>query len=173
MSNIDTKNIQTIIQNYYRNELNSDEYIRHNTYLPGNSMLYRPSENQLLINYLLGNKESNKIKHINPNRKIVDATDIDWTGYKITFDGIEYSPTSTFEMLDLIFRLLTILFDKHKKDVLDVEWNDAGEHRSDENKLNWGNGQGEWPDGEQILDENSSLKYWEINENTKSDNTES
>lgn len=101
-----------------------------------NSMITsRPSKERLLHNYLLGNKEVNKQKRLDPSLNIIDADDIDWSGYEITLYGRAFKISSTFDLLELIFRLINDLYTKHGDS--SIAWNDMGENRAFENVLNW------------------------------------
>lgn len=93
------------------------------------------TESDVLNNYLLGEKHLNKLKRIDPNQKIIDAYDIDWDGYEINFKGITFKPKTTYELLDLIFRILNHLYRLHGDE--DVVWNDNGTARSIDNYINW------------------------------------
>lgn len=87
--------------------------------------------------YDLSEKHVNKLKRSNPNQKIIDAYDIDWTGFMINIGGNEYRPKTTFEVLDIIFRLLKFLYGANGSEY--VVWNDAGDLRTSDNRLNWFN----------------------------------
>lgn len=91
--------------------------------------------NDVLNDYLLGSHNLSKLKHIEPNQKIIDSYDIDWSGYQITIQGKTFRPRTTFEMLDLIFRLIKNIYDINGSE--DVEWNDTGKMRISDNNLNW------------------------------------
>ena len=168
MSTIDLltlKNLISILKtNETAEEINGEltEYGKHKLYMPFTQPMLSnvPQENQILQNYLLGNKEVNKIKRLDPTKKVVDAFDIDWSGYEINFKGNVFKPTTTFELLDLIFRILTFLYDIHGSP--EVVWNDAGAARTEEHKLEWGDGKFIVdPDNSNvILDSKSSNNYW-------------
>ena len=87
--------------------------------------------------YDLSEKHVNKLKRSNPNQKIIDAYDIDWTGFIINIGGNEYRPRTTFEVLDIIFRMLKFLYGINGSEF--ILWNDAGDLRTDDNRLNWFN----------------------------------
>lgn len=125
-----------------------------------------PNTDTMLLNYMLSSKFSNKLKREDPSKKIIDAADIDWTGYEMSFNGVRYAPTTTTELLDLIFRLFQYLFSLHGSE--DVVWNDNGNARNDiTNKLNWGDNRYRkiveinGVEYSFISDESSSTKYWE------------
>lgn len=103
--------------------------------------------------YDLSEKHVNKLKRSNPNQKIIDAYDIDWTGFMINIGGNEYRPKTTFEVLDIIFRMLKYLYGINGSEY--VVWNDAGERRTDDNRLNWFNtDKSENPDKNDLIDNN-------------------
>ena len=168
MSTIDLLTLKNLISalktNETAEEINGEltEYGKHTLYMPFTQPMLSnvPQENQILQNYLLGNKEVNKIKRLDPTKKVVDAFDIDWTGYEINFKGNVFKPTTTFELLDLIFRILTFLYDIHGSP--EVVWNDAGAARAEEHKLEWGRGEfrDDPNDSDAILDSRSSNNYW-------------
>ena len=170
MSTIDLLTLKNLLSTLKTNEtaeeINGEltEYGKHTLYMPFTQPMLSnvPQENQILQNYLLGNKEVNKIKRLDPTKKVVDAFDIDWSGYEINFKGNVFKPTTTFELLDLIFRILTFLYDIHGSP--EVVWNDAGAARTEEHKLEWGDGKFIVdPDNSNvILDSNSSNNYWGV-----------
>ena len=176
MSTIDTTIIHDLLTTIVNKELNKfdennnyTEYGKHDLLLPVSQSILssRPGADQLTNNYLLSNKEVNKIKRLDPSKKIIDAFDIDWSGYSVIFNGETYSPTTTFELLDLIFRILTYLYDLHGNP--DVVWNDAGEARHYSNTLDWANKAVTivTPDNRnEYFDSNSSTKSWEGDEDT-------
>lgn len=168
MSTIDLLTLKNLLSTLKTNEtaeeINGEltEYGKHTLYMPFTQPMLSnvPQENQLLQNYLLGNKEVNKIKRLDPTKKVVDAFDIDWTGYEINFKGNVFKPRTTFELLDLIFRILTFLYDMHGSP--ELIWNDSGAARAEEHKLDWGRGEirDDPNDSDAILDDFSSNNYW-------------
>lgn len=169
MSTIDLLTLKNLLSTLKINETAEEidgeltEYGKHKLYMPFTQPMLSnvPQENQLLQNYLLGNKEVNKIKRLDPTKKIIDAFDIDWTGYEVNFKGNVFRPTTTFELLDLIFRILTFLYDMHGSP--EVVWNDAGAARAEEHKLEWGRGEfreDEPNNSNAVLDSYSSNNYW-------------
>lgn len=164
MSTIDLLTLKNLLSTLKTNEtaeeINGEltEYGKHKLYMPFTQPMLSnvPQEDQLLQNYLLGNKEVNKIKRLDPTKKVIDAFDIDWTGYEVNFKGNVFRPTTTFELLDLIFRILTFLYDMHGSP--EVVWNDAGAARAEEHKLDWG--RGDFIEDGAVLDSFSSNNYW-------------
>lgn len=92
-------------------------------------------EHKMLVEYLLGNKEINKIKRLDPSQKIIDATDIDWNGFTFNFRGHEYTFSNTFEVFNLLFSTLQYIINLHGSE--DLVWNDAGKVRTLDNDLYW------------------------------------
>lgn len=117
----------------------SKELLNH-TQITSTTMLYGDTvghfnKHKILDSYNLGNKVFGKIKRIDPSLKVIDAYDIDWSGYNIYYKGTSFAPKTTFELLDLIFRFISDLY-KHTGD--DVEWQNIGENRNEtEYALNW------------------------------------
>ena len=125
---------EELINNIISNELKSDELTLHEKIGP--SILNQTlTSNDILTKYLLSSHLLTKLKHTEPNQKVIDAYDIDWDGYKVSIRGEQFKPKTTFEMLDLIFRLISQLYDFHGSDY--VAWNDAGFIRTDDNQLYW------------------------------------
>lgn len=139
---IDSKIIQNILDKggfswdskEYSPELKLHESIAgsHGTEIVRQSL----DSNDVLMRYMLGAHHLNKIKRTDPNQKIIDAYDIDWSGYGVTINGKHYQPKTTFELLDLIFRLIQYLFSLNGDE--DLVWNDTGAHRLEENRMYWG-----------------------------------
>ena len=158
--------ISNIIENVIRQERNSDEMRSHDI-INSTSLMHLLDEQDykkvLVNNYFLGNKEVHKVKRLEPSKKIIDADDINWDGFKIQFGGKTYKPHTTIELLDLIFRLFQRVFDSLGAD--DVVWNDAGANRDDNRyRLNWGdpvNIEIDDNGNEIYFDINSSMKEWE------------
>jgi hypothetical protein len=126
--------------------------------LAANMIAYQPNVKRLLHNYFLGNKEVNKLKRLDPSLNIIDADDIDWSGYGITFNGRTFNISSTYDLLDLIFRLIADLYTKHG--VTYLAWNDMGDNRSYDNLLDWGIGGIIDNDTHTIYDKDSSNTEW-------------
>ena len=101
----------------------------------GDMFQWVPDISELCKRYELGSKQINKLKRLDPNKKIIDAFDIDWYGYNIYFNGITYKPSTTTELLELIFGLLGKLYNIYSD--FDIIWNDTGKNRIKENTLNW------------------------------------
>lgn len=158
MGQINTEILRDILSKKYSNADNLSAILNKEGF--SESMITnRPNEDFLLHNYLLGNKEVNKQKRLDPSLNIIDADDIDWTGYEITFYGKTFKISSTFDLLELIFRLINDLYAKHGSN--EIAWNDKGENRSFENVLNWGNGKLIDPTTQTNYDDNSSTILWE------------
>lgn len=158
--------ISNIIRNVIFQERNSDEMKSHDR-INSTSLMHLLDEKDykdvLVNNYFLGNKEVHKVKRLEPSKKIIDADDINWDGFKIQFGGKTFEPHTTIELLDLIFRLFQRVFDSLGAD--DVVWNDAGANRDDNRyRLNWGdpvNIEIDDNGNEIYFDINSSMKEWE------------
>lgn len=98
-------------------------------------------------NFILGSKVFSKLKRTDPSKKIIDAYDIDWSGYKVnvfnrnneyTGEDFIFRPQNTYELLDLIFRMLQFLYEKYKIfGEENVMWNDTGLQRSYKHRLFW------------------------------------
>lgn len=101
----------------------------------GDMFQWVPDISELSKRYELGSKQINKLKRLDPNKKIIDAFDIDWYGYNIYFNGTTYKPNTTTELLELIFGLLGKLYNIYSD--FDIIWNDTGKNRIKENTLNW------------------------------------
>lgn len=101
----------------------------------GDMFQWVPDISELSKRYELGSKQINKLKRLDPNKKIIDAFDIDWYGYNIYFNGTTYKPSTTTELLELIFGLLGKLYNIYSD--FDIIWNDTGKNRIKENTLNW------------------------------------
>ena len=158
---------EELINNIISNELNSDELTLHEKIGP--SILNQTlTSNDILTRYLLSSHLLTKLKHTEPNQKVIDAYDIDWNGYKVSIRGEQFKPKTTFEMLDLIFRLISQLYDFHGSDY--VVWNDAGFIRTDDNQLYWyaGTNTDHETNYEEISNiySNDNVKWNNDNENT-------
>lgn len=135
MSKINNSDINDAFNSIHDAEANILKIKEHEYIYPTSLLTSRPDTNQLIKNYFLGNKEVNKIKNLDPYRKIIDATDIDWTGFNVSFEDKIFTPQTTFELLDIIFRLINGLYSLHGD--VDVVWNDNGERRTSNNTLDW------------------------------------
>lgn len=114
----------------------SQEIANHDSFLHSIGIVSNTlNEKDVLQRYEQGSKEVNKLKRVDPNKPIIDAYDIDWSMYSINFNGHIYTPKTTFELLDLIFRLINRLYNIN--DAEDIIWNDDGDDRTDEHILNW------------------------------------
>lgn len=158
---------EELINNIISNELKSDELTLHEKIGP--SILNQTlTSNDILTKYLLSSHLLTKLKHTEPNQKVIDAYDIDWDGYKVSIRGEQFKPKTTFEMLDLIFRLISQLYDFHGSDY--VAWNDAGFIRTDDNQLYWyaGSNSNHEENYEEISNiySNDNVKWNNDNENT-------
>ena len=156
-----------LIEKIISNELKSDELTLHEKIGP--SILNQTLDsNDILTRYLLSSHLLTKLKHTEPNQKVIDAYDIDWNGYKVSIRGEQFKPKTTFEMLDLIFRLISQLYDFHGSDY--VAWNDAGFIRTDDNQLYWyaGTNTDHETNYEEISNiySNDNVKWNNDNENT-------
>lgn len=156
-----------LIDKIISNELKSDELTLHEKIGP--SILNQTlTSNDILTRYLLSSHLLTKLKHTEPNQKVIDAYDIDWNGYKVSIRGEQFKPKTTFEMLDLIFRLISQLYDFHGSDY--VAWNDAGFIRTDDNQLYWyaGTNTDHETNYEEISNiySNDNVKWNNDNENT-------
>lgn len=155
-----------LIDKIISNELKSDELTLHEKIGP--SILNQTlTSNDILTKYLLSSHLLTKLKHTEPNQKVIDAYDIDWDGYKVSIRGEQFKPKTTFEMLDLIFRLISQLYNFHGSDY--VAWNDAGFIRTDDNQLYWyagsnGNHEGNYEEISNIYS-NDNVVWNDDNEN--------
>lgn len=132
---VDIDLINNIIKNEgFSNKYGSDELDAHRKIGP--SILKQTlTPDNVLVNYLLSSHLLTKLKHSEPNQKIIDSYDIDWDGYEVSIRGEKFKPKTTFEMLDLIFSLIKQLYSFHGADY--VAWNDDGFIRTDSNQLYW------------------------------------
>ena len=120
----------------YHNEKSPEIQIINNEFRQSGDMFqWVPDISELSKRYELGSKQINKLKRLDPNKKIIDAFDIDWYGYNIYFNGTTYKPSTTTELLELIFGLLGKLYNIYSD--FDIIWNDTGKNRIKENTLNW------------------------------------
>lgn len=126
---------EELINNIIKNELGSPELKLHRDNIGPSILKQTLDSNDILTKYLLSSHLLTKLKHAEPNQKVIDAYDIDWDGYKVSIRGQEFKPKTTFEMLDLIFSLISQLYYFHGSDY--VAWNDAGFIRTDNNQLYW------------------------------------
>ena len=126
---------EELINNIIKNELGSPELESHRKNIGPSILKQTLDSDDILTKYLLSSHLLTKLKHAEPNQKVIDAYDIDWDGYKVSIRGQEFKPKTTFEMLDLIFSLISQLYDYHGSDY--VAWNDAGFIRTDNNQLYW------------------------------------
>lgn len=145
-------------QNSYSEELELHKNLTSNTVVTNDLSI-----KDIVTRYLLGSHELNKLKRVDPNQKIIDAYDIDWEGYNVEFNGVTYSPKTTFEVLDLIFRILKYLYDLHGDS--DVVWNDNGITRTEDHRLYWYNGNPDDHNNPEVIDE-FTVKEWCVNYNT-------
>lgn len=98
-------------------------------------------------NFIMGSKVFSKLKRMDPSKKIIDAYDIDWTGYTVnifnrnteeTGEDFLFRPKNTYELLDMLFRMLQFLYEKYKIfGEENVMWNDTGLQRSYKHRLFW------------------------------------
>ena len=133
---VNKKLIDSIIENGgFSNKYESDELAAHRNAIGPSILKQNLTSDDVLANYLLSSHLLTKLKHSEPNQKIIDAYDIDWDGYEVSIRGEKFKPKTTFEMLDLIFSLISNLYDFHGADY--VAWNDAGFIRTDSNQLYW------------------------------------
>jgi hypothetical protein len=120
----------------YHNEKSPEIQIINDEFKQSGDMFqWVPDISELSKRYELGSKQINKLKRLDPNKKIIDAFDIDWYGYNIYFNGTTYKPSTTTELLELIFGLLGKLYNIYSD--FDIIWNDTGKNRIKENTLNW------------------------------------
>lgn len=120
----------------YQNEKSHEiQQINNEFRQSGDMFQWVPDISELCKRYELGSKQINKLKRLDPNKKIIDAFDIDWYGYNIYFNGTTYKPSTTTELLELIFGLLGKLYNIYSD--FDIIWNDTGKNRIKENTLNW------------------------------------
>lgn len=120
----------------YHNEKSPEIQIINDEFKQSGDMFqWVPDISELSKRYELGSKQINKLKRLDPNKKIIDAFDIDWYGYNIYFNGTTYRPSTTTELLELIFGLLGKLYNIYSD--FDIIWNDTGKNRIKENTLNW------------------------------------
>ena len=159
---------EELINNIISNELNSAELKSHRENIGPSILKQTLDSNDILTKYLLSSHLLTKLKHAEPNQKVIDAYDIDWDGYKVSIHGQEFKPKTTFEMLDLIFRLINQLYYYHGPDY--VAWNDAGFSRTDNNQLYWyaGTNTDHETNYEEISNiySNDNVKWNNDNENT-------
>ena len=168
---VNKKLIDSIIENGgFSNKYESDELAAHRNAIGPSILKQNLTSDDVLANYLLSSHLLTKLKHAEPNQKVIDAYDIDWDGYKISIRGQEFKPKTTFEMLDLIFSLISQLYDYRGSDY--VAWNDAGFIRTDDNQLYWYAGTNMDHANEDIYKEisniysNDNVKWNNDNENT-------
>lgn len=120
----------------YHNEKSPEIQIINDEFKQSGDMFqWVPDISELSKRYELCSKQINKLKRLDPNKKIIDAFDIDWYGYNIYFNGTTYKPSTTTELLELIFGLLGKLYNIYSD--FDIIWNDTGKNRIKENTLNW------------------------------------
>lgn len=119
----------------FSNAYSSAELESHRKNIGPSILKQTLDSDDILTKYLLSSHLLTKLKHAEPNQKVIDAYDIDWDGYKVSIRGQEFKPKTTFETLDLIFSLISQLYDYHGSDY--VSWNDAGFIRTDNNQLYW------------------------------------
>lgn len=140
---MNTKSLYTAYKAIIEKEANSNTISDINQYIGklGDIFHYGDNLNELATEfskqYELSSKQINKLKRVDPSKKIIDAQDIDWNGYRISFLGHDYFPQTTNELLELIFSLLGLLFNLSTN--YNITWNDPGENRIEENTLNWAN----------------------------------
>jgi hypothetical protein len=140
---MNTESLYTAYKAIIQKEANTNTISDINQYIGklGDIFHYGDNLNELATNfskrYELSSKQINKLKRVDPSKKIIDAQDIDWYGYRINFLGRDYFPQTTNELLELIFSLFGILFNFYTN--YDIIWNDNGENRIEENTLNWAN----------------------------------
>ena len=140
---MNTKSLYTAYKAIIEKEANSKTISDINQYIGklGDIFHYGDNLNELATEfskqYELSSKQINKLKRVDPSKKIIDAQDIDWNGYRISFLGHDYFPQTTNELLELIFSLLGLLFNLSTN--YNITWNDPGENRIEENTLNWAN----------------------------------
>ena len=86
-----TLELHDIYNAFIQNQQKSTEMQSiNNVFYEGGMFSWNPDPKEYTKRYELGSKQINKLKRLDPNKKIVDAHDIDWYGYKINFDGKYY-----------------------------------------------------------------------------------
>ena len=90
---MNTKSLYTAYKAIIEKEANSNTISDINQYIGklGDIFHYGDNLNELATEfskqYELSSKQINKLKRVDPSKKIIDAQDIDWNGYRISFLG--------------------------------------------------------------------------------------
>ena len=151
-----TSELNTIYNEFITNQRDSTQMkLINSVFYEGAIFSWNPDPKEYTKRYELGSKQVNKLKRLDPNKKIVDAHDIDWYGYNIVFDGKVFQPKTTEEMLSIIFGLLGKLFNIYSD--FDIIWNDNGKNRINENILNWAS--------DYVRDENNEPIRYKVDSN--------